>query len=127
MDNNESKDNLSKIFHALGDPTRREILRMIAKGSPPKYPGFPKIATVLDLAKPFKMSLPAVSKHLKVLEKAGLIQRKKIGRFNHFELVDRPILDAKKWIESYTLFWNMQLDQLGDYLKSKGRRRKDKK
>ncbi|HYE22255.1 MAG TPA: metalloregulator ArsR/SmtB family transcription factor [Verrucomicrobiae bacterium] len=102
-------DKLSEVFQALADPTRRKILKRISKGRP----------TVQQIAQPFKMSLPAVSKHLKVLEKAELIERIKVGRTYHFELVDRPINDAKKWIESYTVFWNKQLDQLGNYLKKK--------
>ena len=99
---------LSQTFSALSDPTRRAILVQLSKGE----------AQVTELAEPFGMSLPAVSKHLKVLEKANLIQRKKEGRIHRFIVNPKPIHSAKSWIEHYQQFWEQQLDSLAHYLES---------
>ena len=99
---------LSQTFSALSDPTRRAILVQLSKGE----------AQVTELAEPFGMSLPAVSKHLKVLEKAKLIRRKKDGRVHRFLVNPQPINSAKSWIEQYQQFWEQQLDSLAHYLES---------
>ena len=97
---------LDATFSALSDPTRRAILARLAQGE----------AQVTELAKPFGMSLPAVSKHLKVLEKARLITRHKDGRIHRFTVNPSPIDSAKSWIETYQHFWEQQLDSLATYL-----------
>ena len=99
-------DNLDATFSALSDPTRRAILARLAKGE----------AQVTELAEPFGISLPAVSKHLKVLEKAQLITRQKDGRIHRFTVNPTPIDTAKSWIENYQHFWEQQLDSLAVYL-----------
>lgn len=102
------KATLDSTFAALSDPTRRAILTRLRHGT----------VSVLELAKPFPVSLPAISKHLRVLEKAGLIQRKKEGRVHRLRLAAKPMKDAAAWIESYRTFWEDQLDALADYLVS---------
>ena len=99
---------LDSTFGALSDSTRRAILTRLQHGS----------ASVTELAKPFKVSLPAISKHLRVLERAGLIQRTKAGRVHHVRLAAKPMKDVAEWIESYRAFWEDQLDSLADYLDS---------
>jgi len=99
---------LDTTFSALSDPTRRAILSRLREGS----------ASVLELAKPFKMSLPAISKHLRVLEQAGLIHRTKEGRVHRLRLVVKPMKDAAEWIDTYRAFWEDQLDSLAGYLDS---------
>ena len=99
-------NNLDATFSALSDPTRRAILAHLANGE----------AQVTELAEPFGISLPAVSKHLKVLEKAQLITRHKDGRIHRFTVNPTPIDTAKSWIETYQHFWEQQLDSLADYL-----------
>ncbi len=99
-------DPLSEIFGALADPTRRAILARLALGE----------ASVGELAEPFEMSLPAVSKHLSVLETAGLVQREKQGRVRRCQLDGRPLEAAGAWIEQYQRFWEAQLDSLARYL-----------
>lgn len=95
-------DSLSGVFAALADPTRRAILQRLAKGD----------AKVMDLAAPFSMSQPAVSKHLKVLEAAGLISRSRVAtaRLSHLEA--RPLKDAADYVERYRKFWEGSFDQL---------------
>ncbi len=110
------QDQISTVFQALADPTRRHILERLALTRP----------SVLELAKPFDMSLPAVSKHLKVLEKAGLIQRRKKGRFNYFEIITKPVEDATEWIEAYEIYWKKRLIALDEYLINKGRSKQTK-
>jgi len=95
-------------FSALSDPTRRAILDRLARGQ----------ASVTDLAEPFQMSLPAVSKHLRVLERAGLVARSKEGRVHRLRLVAEPLKDAAEWIARYRAFWECQFDALEDYLKN---------
>ncbi len=99
-------DPLSSTFAALADPTRRAILARLALGE----------TSVGELAGPFEMSLPAVSKHLGVLETAGLIQREKQGRVRRCQLDGRPLEAAATWIEPYRHFWEARLDSLAKYL-----------
>jgi DNA-binding transcriptional ArsR family regulator len=101
-----SADPLSTTFAALADPTRRAILARLASGE----------TSVTELAKPFEMTLPAISKHLKVLEKAGLIQRGRHAQWRPCRLQAEPLKNASDWIESYRQFWEESLDRLGDYL-----------
>jgi DNA-binding transcriptional ArsR family regulator len=98
---------LDQTFAALADPTRRRILEQLAQGD----------RCVTDLAKPYRMSLPAVSKHLRVLERAGLIRRRRCGRVHQLKLEAKPMKDAQQWIETYRRFWEENLDRLDDYLK----------
>jgi DNA-binding transcriptional ArsR family regulator len=98
---------LNRTFAALADPTRRRILEHLAHGD----------RCVTDLAKPHDMSLPAVSKHLRVLEDAGLIQRQRSGRVHQMKLDAEPLKQASQWIEEYRRFWEQSLDRLDDYLK----------
>jgi DNA-binding transcriptional ArsR family regulator len=97
---------LDKVFAALANPTRRAILERLAQGD----------TSVSDLATPFAMSLPAISKHLRVLEQAGLIARTKDGRVHRLRLMAQPIRDAAAWMAYYQQFWETRLDALADYL-----------
>lgn len=101
-----STDRLSITFAALADPTRRALLAHLAKGE----------ASVTELAQPFQMSLPAISKHLKVLERAGLIVRGREAQWRPCRLEAEPLKDAADWIEQYRQFWEESLDRLDDYL-----------
>ena len=101
-----SPDRLSMTFSALADPTRRAILARLASGA----------ASVGELAEPFAMSLPAVSKHLKVLEHAGLISRGREAQWRPCQLEAGPLKDAADWLEHYRRFWEQSFDRLGDYL-----------
>lgn len=107
---NYQSDALDGIFSALADPTRRAILARLALGD----------TSVGELAEPFEMSLPAVSKHLKVLENAGLIQREKLGRVHRCQLDGQALEAAADWIDYYRRFWETQLDSLARYLKETG-------
>ncbi|HVE15259.1 MAG TPA: metalloregulator ArsR/SmtB family transcription factor, partial [Chthoniobacterales bacterium] len=98
---------LDRTFAALADPTRRRIIEHLAKGD----------RCVTDLAKPYRMSLPAVSKHLRVLENAGLISRERAGRVHQLKLEAKPMKDALQWIEEYRRFWEGNFDRLDEYLK----------
>jgi DNA-binding transcriptional ArsR family regulator len=100
-------DHLSTTFSALADPTRRAILARLALGDAP----------VTELAQPFSMSLPAVSKHLKVLERAGLIERGRDAQWRPCRLQAGPLKDAADWLDHYRSFWNESLDRLDDYLR----------
>ena len=100
-------DPLSTTFSALADPTRRAILARLASGE----------TTVTELAEPFEMSLPAVSKHLKVLQRAGLIARGREAQWRPCRLEAAPLQDAADWIEHYRRFWEESLDRLDAYLK----------
>ena len=100
-------DRLSTTFAALADPTRRAILARLALGE----------ASVGELAQPFDMSLPAVSKHLKVLQRAGLIARGREAQWRPCRLEAAPLHDAADWIEHYRRFWEESLDRLDTYLK----------
>jgi DNA-binding transcriptional ArsR family regulator len=99
---------LDAIFGALSDPTRRAILARLAQGE----------ATVSELAAPFNVSLPAVSKHLRVLESAGLLRREIDGRIHRCRLAPEPMKDAARWIEHYRVFWENQFDALAKFLES---------
>ncbi|HEX6748496.1 MAG TPA: metalloregulator ArsR/SmtB family transcription factor [Longimicrobium sp.] len=100
-------DPLSATFAALADPTRRAILARLASGE----------ATVMELAAPFDMSLPAVSKHLKVLERAGLIERGREAQWRPCRLRGERLKDVDEWVEQYRRFWEESFDRLGDYLR----------
>lgn len=100
-------DNLTATFQALADPTRRAILAHLAAGE----------ASVTELAKPFDMSLPAVSKHLKVLERAGLITRSRSAQWRPSRLDAGPLKDAANWLDHYRRFWEQSFDRLDDYLR----------
>ncbi|HEY8182947.1 MAG TPA: metalloregulator ArsR/SmtB family transcription factor [Thermoanaerobaculia bacterium] len=101
-----NSDPLDATFAALGDPTRRAILARLTLGQ----------WTVGELAEPFDMSLPAVSKHLRVLEEAGLLVRQRDGRIHRISLDPRPIEQAADWITEMRLFWESQFDALAAYL-----------
>ena len=98
--------NLDALFPALGDPTRRAIVTRLRRGP----------ATVGELAAPFAVSRPAISKHLRVLERAGVVRRTRRGRENVCRLDARPLAQAHAWLERYRRFWEEALDRLGDYL-----------
>lgn len=100
-------DRLSDTFAALADPTRRAILARLASGE----------ATVTELAEPFEMSLPAVSKHLKVLERTGLIARGRDAQWRPCRLEAGPLRDVSNWVEHYRRFWEQSFDRLDAYLK----------
>ena len=100
-------DRLSATFSALADPTRRAILGRLARGE----------ASVNELAAPFKISLPAVSKHLKVLERAGLIARSREAQWRPCRLEPAPLKDVDQWVEQYRRFWEQSFDRLDEYLK----------
>jgi len=97
---------LNRTFAALADPTRRRILAHLAQGD----------RRVTDLARPHDMSLPAVSKHLRVLEKAGLLRRRRYGRVHEMRLDAKPLKQAAQWVEEYRKFWGGSLDRLAAYL-----------
>lgn len=105
-----ASDELSTVFAALADPTRRAILLRLTEGD----------ATVAELAAPFEMSQPAVSKHLKVLEGAGLISRTRVAAANYSHLQAAPLREATRWMQRYKRFWNESFDKLdarlADYL-----------
>ena len=100
-------DVLSHAFSALADPTRRAIIARLSKGE----------ATVSELAEPFDMSFPAVSKHLKVLERAGLIEKGRTAQFRPRRLNPEPLRHLTTWLENYRQFWDAKLDGLDTYLK----------
>jgi DNA-binding transcriptional ArsR family regulator len=100
-------DQLSTTFSALADPTRRAILARLAKGE----------ASVTELAQPFDMTLPGFSKHLKVLERAGLIARGRNAQWRPCRLAPKPLQDVADWVEQYRQFWEQSLDRLDEYLK----------
>src|SRR5271156_5082211 len=101
------QDQLSATFSALADPTRRAILARLSLGE----------TSVTELAKPFEMSMPAVSKHLKVLERAGLIARGREAQWRPCRLDAEPLREAASWIEEYRRFWEESLARLEDYLR----------
>ena len=100
-------DAISNTFSALADPTRRAILARLALGE----------TSVTELAEPFEMSMPAVSKHLRVLEKAGLVERSRHAQFRPVKLRPEPLRQAWGWIEQYREFWEESFDRLDAYLK----------
>jgi DNA-binding transcriptional ArsR family regulator len=101
-----SSKTLDRTFAALADPTRRRILAHLARGD----------RRVTDLARPHDMSLPAVSKHLRVLENAGLLRRRRYGRVHEMQLNATPLKKAAQWVEDYREFWEGSLDRLAAYL-----------
>lgn len=101
-------DSLSVTLAALADPTRRAILTQLAQGE----------ATVTELAEPFEMSLPAVSKHLKVLERAHLITRSRDAQWRPCRLNPEPLKDLADWLEHYRQFWEHSFDRLDEYLQA---------
>jgi DNA-binding transcriptional ArsR family regulator len=101
-----SSRTLNRPFAALADPTRRRILEHLSHGD----------LCVTDLARPYSMSLPAVSKHLRVLENAGLVRRRRTGRVHSLKLEVEPMKQANAWIEEYRKFWEGSLDRLDEYL-----------
>jgi DNA-binding transcriptional ArsR family regulator len=100
-------DHLSATFAALADPTRRAILARLASGE----------ASVSELAEPFEISAPAVTKHLKVLERAGLISRSRQAQWRPCKLEAQPLQVVANWVELYRQLWEARLDRLEDYLK----------
>jgi DNA-binding transcriptional ArsR family regulator len=111
------QDRLSATFAALSDPTRRAILARLSLGE----------TTVAELAKPFKMSGPAVSKHLKVLERAGLITRGREAQWRPCKLEAKALKGVDDWLEQYRRFWEASFDRLDDYLQNvQGKQRKGK-
>ena len=100
-------DHLSLTFAALSDPTRRAILTRLSRGA----------ASVNELAAPFRISLPGISKHLKVLERAGLISRTREAQWRPCKLKAKPLKGAADWIDHYRKFWDESFDRLDDYLK----------
>jgi len=109
-----SSEHLSSTFAALADPTRRAILARLATGA----------ASVTELAEPFEMSMPAVSKHLKVLEHAGLIVRGREAQWRPCRLQAKPLKDAVHWLEHYRRFWEQSFDRLEVYLAELQRKEK---
>jgi DNA-binding transcriptional ArsR family regulator len=99
-------DQLDSTFAALADPTRRAILARLASGE----------TSVSELAEPFEMSLPAISKHLKVLQRAGLIERSREAQWRPCRLAAGPLKEASEWLESYRRFWEESFDRLEEYL-----------
>ncbi len=103
---NYRNPSLNSTFGALADPTRRAILERLARGD----------SSVTGLAEPFNVSLPAISKQLRVLEKAGLLSQEKDGRVRRCRLDAGPMKEAAHWIATYQIFWDQQLDSLAGYL-----------
>jgi DNA-binding transcriptional ArsR family regulator len=104
-----NKEQLNLVFGALADNTRREILAQLSTGG----------ATVGELANPFGISRPAISKHLRVLERAGLVERMRDGRVSRCGLNPIPLADAAEWVEHYRRFWENHLDALARYMEKK--------
>jgi DNA-binding transcriptional ArsR family regulator len=101
-------DSISSTFSALADPTRRAILARLALGE----------MSVTELAEPFEMSMPAVSKHLRVLEKAGLITQGREAQWRPRRLTAEPLREAAQWLDEYKKFWEQSFDRLDEYLKT---------
>lgn len=113
---NSGAPDLNVTFAALADPTRRAILARLASGE----------ATVSELAEPFDMSGPAISRHLRVLERAGLISRGRHAQWRPCQLKAQPLKAAADWLESYRRFWEESFDRLDDYLRALQAREKKK-
>lgn len=116
-------DTLSTTFAALSDPTRRAILTRLKSGA----------ASVTELAEPFEMTLPAISKHIRVLERAGLVERGRRAQLRPCRIAAEPLQEVSEWIEHYRQFWEYRLDRLDEYLrelqsrsKSHGRKKRSK-
>lgn len=110
-----SSEQLTTVFLALADPTRREILERLRQGE----------ASGTELARPFSISVPAISKHLRVLEHADLILHRKDGRTHKFRLAASPMREAADWLEHYRRFWETQLDSLDTYLQATSEEEQD--
>ena len=110
----QASQNLDRVFAALSDPTRRAILARLAQGE----------ATVNELVAPFRVSQPTISKHLKVLETAGLVARGRSAQFRPVRLNAGPLADASEWLGGYRQFWSESLDRLDDYVKVLQRKEK---
>lgn len=102
-------DNLSKVFAALADPTRRDILARLGRGD----------ATVGELAEPYDVSLPAISRHLRVLQEAGLVSRTRHAQWRTNHLEAEPLVHARSWIDDVTDLWSGRLERLDQHLKEK--------
>ena len=103
---NSRIEQLDETFFALSDPTRRKMLARLAQGA----------TTVAQLSEPFDVSAPAISKHLRVLERAGLLTQQREGRARKCQLMAEPLREAAQWVENYRRFWEAQLDRLDAYL-----------
>jgi DNA-binding transcriptional ArsR family regulator len=112
-----SSEHLNATFSALADPTRRAILARLASGE----------TSVSELAEPFEMSMPAISKHLKVLQRAGLIERGREAQWRPCRLAAGPLKDASDWLDRYRRFWEESFDRLEDYLRELQKRESQKK
>jgi len=110
-----SADALSATFSALSDPTRRALLARLARGN----------ATVKELAAPFELSLPAISKHLKVLERAGLVTRGKEAQWRPVQLSARPLREAAGWLATYRELWEQRFDRMAEYLEELQQRKRE--
>lgn len=106
------QEKLTAVFSALADPTRRRILERLSKQ---------RDVSVSKLAKPFRMSLPAISRHLKVLEEANLIRRERQGRVHNIRAHQQGLRDAQKWIAEYAQFWEARFDTIDELLKEKSK------
>ena len=114
---NISAERLDATFSALADPTRRAILARLALGE----------TSVSELASPFEMSMPAISKHLKVLERAGLIERGREAQWRPCRLAAAPLKDASNWLDHYRRFWEESFDRLEEYLRQLQKQEAQKK
>jgi DNA-binding transcriptional ArsR family regulator len=112
---NDSSEQLTTVFSALADPTRRAILARLARGE----------ASGTELAQPFSISVPAISKHLRVLKNAELIRHRKDGRTHLFRLAASPMREAADWLEHYRHFWEAQFDSLDTYLLATSEKEQD--
>jgi len=110
-----AESQLDKTFAALANPTRRAILARLAEG----------VASVNELAAPFKMTLPAVSRHIKVLESAGLVKQERHAQYRPCELDARPLQDVSEWTEQYREVWEGRFDRMDDYIQQLQRKQKD--
>lgn len=107
-------DRLDRIFHALSDRTRRRLLSALSAGD----------ASISELAEPFDMSFPAVSKHIRVLEQARLVERAVDGRVHRCSLAAAPLREVERWIDAYRTFWEGSLDSLARFVESERQRKK---
>jgi DNA-binding transcriptional ArsR family regulator len=106
----DSEEELDAVFHALSDRTRRRLIRQLSTGP----------AVISDLAEPFEMTLAAVSKHLRVLERANLISREIDGRYHRCHISPLPMLSANRWLQEYSAFWEGNLDSLSSFVEQGG-------
>ena len=110
-----ASDRLDRVFQGLADPTRRAILTRLASGD----------KTISELAARFDMTLPAVSKHLKVLQRAGLIEQTRQAQYRPCRLIAQPLREADDWIEQYRRFWEQSFDRLDEYLRKLQQKQKE--